>query len=604
LWDRSHDPNNPEDPNKIKAFVAGFMTHAIGDMYGHTFINFYSGGQFLFIPPFRGLKHMFVEEYVAKRTPPILDITRQDKEFVGFDSKSNKEINAFDITPIHNFIFNTMIFAGSHTDLGKQNILFTSFHTPASEASIPAQYSVLKNILDDQAIPKVIDAKNQAAQACGTDSWTGVLGAVLSGGATCAPVATLEVTENYLEDWSNDIGQGLQALPDFSQQLAQDLLFNSGWVPGAPDQGQEECQNDIKNQAESVFGQAPKCWSEAHSNKTFRTKCATQHFDKYRNDFLLGMTFGPAGQVVGDVNQWIQDNIGQPLTSLLDYVHEWEAYLEYQIVSNVLFGTSCEDFCANKLPKIANGMTCDQLMDALFSPKTLFNPMMSITTDPFTGGPTGPVTTLAQFDSNELHLINPQDSDNNNYDEKFVVGNFPPAYNTVSMTKLMLLSRDETNRLAGILTKQLNLSKPLPPFAGDNVMLGFDRLFDGDNQWFHVLALGFKDYLNGSLREDNPEDNLNLWPPKAQPQVSNSMYWAQDCQVYETLFMHQSGQRGKFDQVCPIPTDLRIVAPSLAPGILQTPTPTLGPDAVCRQRTGCQWTGGRCICRTPAPATY
>jgi hypothetical protein len=48
LWNQAGTDGNNTQP--IKAFVGGFLTHAAGDMYGHTFVNNFTGGPFTFIP--------------------------------------------------------------------------------------------------------------------------------------------------------------------------------------------------------------------------------------------------------------------------------------------------------------------------------------------------------------------------------------------------------------------------------------------------------------------------------------------------------------------------------------------------------------------------
>lgn len=76
-----HPPTNPDGTNRwleylwsnsdgspaIKAFVTGYLTHAAGDMYGHTFINNFTGGAFTFEPPDNAKKHILLESYIGKR---------------------------------------------------------------------------------------------------------------------------------------------------------------------------------------------------------------------------------------------------------------------------------------------------------------------------------------------------------------------------------------------------------------------------------------------------------------------------------------------------------------------------------------------------------
>ncbi|MBP7416044.1 MAG: hypothetical protein KA831_05270, partial [Pyrinomonadaceae bacterium] len=75
-----HPPTNPDGSNRwleylwsksdsspaIKAFVTGYLTHAAGDMYGHTFINNFTGGAFTFKPADNAKKHILLESYIGK----------------------------------------------------------------------------------------------------------------------------------------------------------------------------------------------------------------------------------------------------------------------------------------------------------------------------------------------------------------------------------------------------------------------------------------------------------------------------------------------------------------------------------------------------------
>lgn len=49
LWETSLEQryNTPA----IEAFMLGYLTHAAGDMYRHTFVNFFTGGPFELAPP-------------------------------------------------------------------------------------------------------------------------------------------------------------------------------------------------------------------------------------------------------------------------------------------------------------------------------------------------------------------------------------------------------------------------------------------------------------------------------------------------------------------------------------------------------------------------
>ena len=52
------------------AFTTGFLAHAAGDLYAHSYVNYYSGGIFHLLTP-NMTKHLVLEGYVAERTPPL-----------------------------------------------------------------------------------------------------------------------------------------------------------------------------------------------------------------------------------------------------------------------------------------------------------------------------------------------------------------------------------------------------------------------------------------------------------------------------------------------------------------------------------------------------
>ena len=71
LWAKAYGPpGTPDSTGPCRAFVAGYLVHAAGDIYGHTFINHYTGDAFHFSPkPENAIKHIVLEGYFGLRTP-------------------------------------------------------------------------------------------------------------------------------------------------------------------------------------------------------------------------------------------------------------------------------------------------------------------------------------------------------------------------------------------------------------------------------------------------------------------------------------------------------------------------------------------------------
>ncbi|MEJ7636459.1 MAG: hypothetical protein WKF75_00340 [Singulisphaera sp.] len=109
----------------------------------------------------------------------------------------------------------------------------------------------------------------------------------------------------------------------------------------------------------------------------------------------------------------------------------------------------------------------------------------------FTEG--GTKISRADFDSKELHLSGAT------LDYERV----PAAFNTVVLTKLLLMEPVEVNRLMSDLGSTRTLSQP-------SAVLGFARTLDGSNQW-----------------SVNPE----------------KMVAAEDITAYKKIFMRQSGEK-------------------------------------------------------------
>ena len=123
----------------------------------------------------------------------------------------------------------------------------------------------------------------------------------------------------------------------------------------------------------------------------------------------------------------------------------------------------------NTLLVNAIGMNKQQLKDYLTQPDRYFDQVMTA------GG--GTHVTLAQFNADYLHLADPGYA---NPGEAFDYHKVPAAYNTVILSKLILVSPQTIDELmmAGDPGRLLH-----PLLQQPNVMLGFIRTLDGSLQW-------------------------------------------------------------------------------------------------------------------------
>lgn len=228
LWNRAFtgcNPNgtmcNSEDTAPAnKAFVLGFLAHAAGDMYGHTFINYYTGGPFHFTPSQENaIKHVVLEGYIDKRTP----------ELTSYEASIGAGVDLF--------IYRNMVNALPNSHLA-QNLLTgqnKDFSLPYVFSKLRMQLEIeIKQYYDTLAdYNHRYDEKIEAANNCQISDFTCSKTVLLAEAAKILAdkasfVATNRLQVAYKEAWRDDIDSGLRALPAVSHELAKALFFNPG----------------------------------------------------------------------------------------------------------------------------------------------------------------------------------------------------------------------------------------------------------------------------------------------------------------------------------------------------------------------------------------
>jgi hypothetical protein len=123
----------------------------------------------------------------------------------------------------------------------------------------------------------------------------------------------------------------------------------------------------------------------------------------------------------------------------------------------------------------------------------------------------------------------------------------PAAYNTATMSKLILLGPDEVNRLLRDLGSTRTLTVP-------NAMLGFIETLDGDNQWGNGMALAqdCRVYTQIFMRQPGETGLPDCVDAPAQPAAAGTLLSLQSAN-YPGLFVRHKDYGGRID---PIVTDL------------------------------------------------
>ena len=391
LWDQANSPAYANN-SAVRAVTMGFLTHAAGDMFAHTFVNNFTGGAFTLDPAENALKHVLLEGYMDKRLPKnALD--------AAFFADSNLNIRGAEDAN-NDFIYRAMIDARPGTILDTKLLPKDS---PGTTYSIPRIFSTLRANLETEIA-----------------------------NANCEIWEVVCLAKNeYRKAWRDDIDEGLKAWPQTSHQLILALAFNA-------------------------------------ERKT-KTAEASDIAEQYVLEHLLSMAGLP--DFVGLTALQIQEIINDITpTALLEIIDEFKANLLDTLLMEAI------------------GMNKEQLEEFATNPELWFDLVMN--------SGEGENVTLQRFNQEYLHLV---DTGYNNPNEAFDYTTFPPAYNTVTMGKLALLSQDEVNRLLRDMGSSVRLEEP-------NIMLGFVPTLDGSNQWLEGMVL------------------------------------AQDRAVYEQIFIRQAGE--------------------------------------------------------------
>lgn len=442
LWNACHAPGDSTEPNK--AFVAGFLAHAAGDMYAHTLINHYTGG--LFHPVSNAVQHVTLEGYLEERTPDIRHDGERDP--APYDTGPGLNVSPanhgiqdkfgriYDLVAadglgdgISDFLYRNTVNAGITPQL------FSVLQGSGTAVSVPWLYSTLRvelqaernayrhdlSTFDTRYAQKVqeADALAWAAEHCAfsdphcSATWDRVQEGVKRAEAVTIAAekalyqATYGAADAYKAPWISDIDSGLRQWPQVSLTLATQIFFNSRGLAQ---------------------------WDEAQLTA-----------DHYKPT-MLNMSGAPS--FATNVYQIITDTFTIPFHRAIQTVRD-----------DVLNATAQAIFQQD----------ADAVKRYYLVPHLYLNEVFRSAANPLT---------LA--DAN--HMMGLNDPGWTNPGEKFDWHNVPAAYDTVTMIKLMLMRPDEVDRLIGDVHGSASLTRTAPTNP-PNVMLGFMASLDGQNQW-------------------------------------------------------------------------------------------------------------------------
>jgi hypothetical protein len=202
-----------------RAFVLGFLAHAAGDMFAHTFVNDYAGGAFNTDDWNNPRRHIVVEGYLGKLTPKL----RSPGSY------------AIDTWGVNGFIYTNMIDARrprSGTPLGNSDAEHLWRLTEKTKnKSLPGLFTRLRAGLEDMIAgyyDHVRWLREQIRYYDSRCSWRrpwDCATELFYRGLLWAYQGVGGVSIQYLEAWQQDITRGLRAWPQTNTGVARAMFM-------------------------------------------------------------------------------------------------------------------------------------------------------------------------------------------------------------------------------------------------------------------------------------------------------------------------------------------------------------------------------------------
>lgn len=422
LWRRGF-VDNPSP--QIRAFTVGYLTHAAGDIFAHTYVNHFAGGEFQLVPdPTNATKHLVLEGYIGKRTPATISAISSSVRTGGpVDPRKREDLGLEpDATPATATYHGVV--TGEQTSIsGVEDFIYQEL-TFARPGSVLEQ-KLLKGDGVSRSIPFIFSKLRNGLQAQVSDYDRTRL--AKSGPERLAYAALNGPAAEYKRAWIKDIDDGLAAFPAVSHEIAKAIVYN-------------EAGSDMAR-AKAVM-------------------------DRYVVEHLASMAGAPDAAVAtaAFISSVIDGILPAPVRDA------FRAMMQAPLDAMV---------------KGVSGKTPDQWGDYLKNPENHFNEVMNRPGGGH-GGESDHQIDLATFNRDHLKIA---DTGYSNPSEKWKIDDLPPAFNTLQLTKMMLLGDRGFEDLDATL-KAKNAAMGESPGEFQNLMLGWVRSLDAGNQWQGIAAKG------------------------------------------------------------------------------------------------------------------
>jgi hypothetical protein len=416
---------------QVRAFVVGYLSHALGDMYAHTMINHFTGGEFYIGE--NALRHVLIEEYVNRRTKLFITATAPRELY------DAEDLSIHGVAP---FIYEALVFSKTE-DAQPVGELYDHLLNSASRdwddvAWLPptALFQWVRKELDAQIIePKSAqleaERKEIERQAC-TPRSQGCLDLVWAK----MKELKLDITGlaiNHFAAQRNAIEFGLRDMIAVSHAAAKAYL---GVHPrdADPERLQQAVESWVRRDAARMFGiptldDLIRAIGAEHAKEVLERIASL--FEILPNPLREAGLYAARQGAQSATDYFVYNKTGKTLTDI----------------------KKLADNPPRAFAEVLGQNALQQIPQGLDAPVPI---------------------TLESFNRDVLGL---KDKGWNTPAEFYEIDKFAAAYNTVTMTKLAMLGQPELRRLMSDLgVDDVQLEQP-------NVMLGFLSTLDGDNEW-------------------------------------------------------------------------------------------------------------------------
>lgn len=516
LWVASHSNPNRTGPNL--AFTTGYLAHAAGDMFAHTFVNTFTGGIFDLMG-LNGLKHITLEGYIGMRTPALASVSYPlGGSFGGESVAAGSSLPIFQAVDrfgldngVKQFVAETMVSSpivampvggGGGEEKNKQ------FSVPSIFADLRTELRSSVTAYEEQEAPyRERMAYTQRLAFWSASNMPGVLARACGKPAPAAAPCP-------------DLTVGNGACPP--EYPTADPAFCAGVVIGTP---------AMFSVAMSVLAAAAvtewSAWNlfglrQLHylqqQSQINEINIGLESWVETSHNAALAWFFNPDG--LPDVSSFVDEYTWfatHRLISMVTGLPSWPIDTFGEVIDFIpnlirpVIERMKRDF-VDFILRSAFGADLNTLRERLTRPQVWLDPLFQANRS--VSPPPGGLPSMSLARANAIMNVpigDASDIANPNVTKKtWTVDNqpgqkvFPAAYNSMVMIKLLMLKPSEVDRLISDLGGSARMVS-LGANIDGNPMLGFLETIDGSHQW-----------ANG---------------PR--------MVFARDCNVYRSLFMNQ-----------------------------------------------------------------